>query len=218
MATILNSPRPQKSRDDCVSAAFSYLKRGWSPIPLPTGQKAPSIREWQKLRLEAKDVPHWFKSGMNIGVLLGEASNWLIDVDLDCAEALLLAPRFLPSTDAIFGRHSKPASHWLFRSQGSVDTQRLKGLDGAVLLELRANSCQTVFPPSIHSGESIEWAKSGLPNAVDGLQLRKSAVLLAIACLVTPHWPQKGSRHEFALSLVGGLISDAWTWRASAAS
>ena len=55
-----------------------------------------------------------FNGTGNIGVLLGEPSGWLIDVDLDCDEAVALAPKFLPPTGATSGRPGKPASHWWY--------------------------------------------------------------------------------------------------------
>src|SRR5690606_32784070 len=63
------------------------------------------------------DEPEQFAPGDNVGVRLGEPSGWLVDVDLDCAEAIALAPMFLPPT-ATFGRLSKPRSHWLYIAAG----------------------------------------------------------------------------------------------------
>jgi hypothetical protein len=48
---------------------------------------------------------------MNIGVLLGAPSRDLVDIDLDCPEALVFKDRFLLKTEAVFGRPSKPGSH-----------------------------------------------------------------------------------------------------------
>jgi hypothetical protein len=48
-------------------------------------------------------------------VQLGPKSGGLCDVDLDCTEAVVLAPAFLPPTHAVFGRKSKPRSHYLYR-------------------------------------------------------------------------------------------------------
>ncbi len=50
------------------------------------------------------------------GVLLGEPSLRLIDVDLDHPLTLELAASYLPPTNSIFGRTSKPRSHWLYYS------------------------------------------------------------------------------------------------------
>jgi hypothetical protein len=55
----------------------------------------------------------------NIGVKLGKFSRNLVDVDLDCEEAVVLADRFLPKTSAIFGRRGNPRSHRLYYSAGA---------------------------------------------------------------------------------------------------
>jgi hypothetical protein len=187
---------------------FTYLDEGLAPVPIPFGEKAPVLKEWQKLRLKKENARDYFVPTMNVGILLGEASKGLIDIDLDCADALFLAPEFLPKTEAIFGRASKSRSHWLYRVSGSIDTLRLKASGGEVLLELRGNGCQTVFPPSYHSGERVEWLINARPGEVDPEELRKCALLLAISCLILAQWPERGGRHDFALSVAGGLLSD----------
>ena len=55
-----------------------------------------------------------FPNGSNVGVILGPRSGELVDIDLDCAEALALADLYLPATEAIFGRKSKPRSHRIY--------------------------------------------------------------------------------------------------------
>jgi len=77
--------------------------------------KKPIGEGWQDQRLELADLPREFFGDRNIGLLLGGPSGGLADVDLDCNEALALAPAFLPTTAAIFGRRSKPHSHWLYQ-------------------------------------------------------------------------------------------------------
>src|SRR5204863_5267918 len=93
----------------------AYIGRGWALIPVPLGRKAPRIRRWRHLRIGPDDVPRYFNGRpINIGVLLGEPSGGLADIDLDCPEALTLADRFLPATGLIFGRPTKPRSHRLY--------------------------------------------------------------------------------------------------------
>ena len=76
------------------------------------------LKGWTDLRLSESDLPAHFNGTGNIGVLLGEPSGWLVDVDLDCEEAVALAPRFLPPTGAMSGRPGKPASHWWYVCEG----------------------------------------------------------------------------------------------------
>lgn len=79
-------------------AARRYIGRGWSPIPVPPNSKNPSRLGWESERWSVEDVPDAWNNGQNIGLLTGEPSGWLVDVDLDCPEAAKIAGRFLPTT------------------------------------------------------------------------------------------------------------------------
>ena len=176
--------------------ALQYLQRGWKPVPIPAGQKGPRIKEWQKLRLTETDAVKCFSGVGNIGILLGEASGGLIDIDLDCSEALKFAPTLLQPTRSIFGRISKPQSHRLYRISGLAPSLQFKDpLRGDNLLELRGDGGrQTVFPPSIHpSGESIAFSADGDPQQVDYVNVDKASKAARSA---VPHWPISTSSDE----------------------
>ena len=144
-----------------LDAALDYCARGWATIPVPHRAKRPVIKEWQKLRITADTAPRYFDSdSQNIGVLLGMPSGELVDVDLDCREALALAASFLPATGSVFGRASKQMSHRLYVAAIPRIVQFEDPENGTMLLELRSTGGQTVFPGSTHeSGEAIEWAE-----------------------------------------------------------
>src|SRR5262245_20941099 len=98
-----------------LESAAALATRGWSVIPVPFRQKGPLLHGWQKLRLRPENLRNHFNGQpQNIGVLLGDASRGLVDVDLDCREAMALASSFLPPTASQFGRRSRPLSHWLY--------------------------------------------------------------------------------------------------------
>src|SRR4051812_15874464 len=98
-----------------LSAAQNYLSRGWQPLPVPYGSKNPGRDGWQAERRTDADLDRDFGSRLvNIGILTGEPSGGLIDIDLDTPEAIALASVFLPETGAIFGRAEKPGSHRLY--------------------------------------------------------------------------------------------------------
>jgi len=202
-----------------LQAARIYHARGWAPIPIPLGVKNPGFPGWQKLRLTADDLPKHFlepssdddgPDGQNIGLLLGDPSNGLTDVDLDSPETVALAARFLPPTGAIFGRRSKPRSHWLYRTEPTATTAKFKAPDGEMLVELRSTGCQTVVPPSIHA-ELVRWDETGEPTTIDAEELRRATARLAAAALLVRSWPAEGSRHEAALALGGGLLRGGWS-------
>lgn len=141
-----------------LDTAIRYTRRGWTVLPVPFRSKNPGFDGWQKLRLTEADLRHRFNGQpQNIGVLTGEASRWLIDVDLDRPLAVELAGEFLPPTPAVFGRKSKPRSHWLYYVTGPLKTKKFRSKSAGMIVEVRGTGCQTVVPPSVHeSGESIE--------------------------------------------------------------
>jgi len=95
-----------------IEHALDFIKRGWRPIPVPEGEKAPRHPQWQNLRVTADDACDYFhENNGNVGILMGEPSGNLVDIDLDTQEAITLAPSFLPTTGSVFGRESKPCSH-----------------------------------------------------------------------------------------------------------
>ena len=88
-----------KNKQSVLGAAHACRRRGWSVIPVPAGEKAPRLKGWQRLRLDENELEEFFYEDCNLGVLLGEPSKNLTDIDLDCKEAVSLAPDFLPPTD-----------------------------------------------------------------------------------------------------------------------
>src|SRR5262245_1929626 len=109
VSTRGNSSSPSTPLD----IARDALRRGFRPLPVPYGSKAPTIPGWQRLRVRKRTLAQHFNGHeQNVGILLGKPSAGAVDIDLDCREALRLAPIFLPATSARYGRPSKPVSHW----------------------------------------------------------------------------------------------------------
>ncbi len=205
-----------------LDTATRYIRMGWAPLPIPHRTKKPLIADWPTLRITDADVSRHFNGlPLNIGVILGPLSGGLSDIDLDCAEAVRLAPLLLPRTGAVFGRKSRRASHWLYQTDlaDTADKAVLRFADPTtkeMLVELRIggkSGAQTVFPGSTHEcGEPIEWepGRDGLPDKVDGASLRFRVSAIAIGSLLVRHWPGDGSRHEFGLVLGGFLARAGW--------
>ncbi|MEO8272013.1 MAG: bifunctional DNA primase/polymerase, partial [Aureliella sp.] len=161
--------------------ANAYLTRGWSVIPIPHRAKKPILSAWQQLRLTHDCLPgHFNGKPQNIGVLTGEPSGWLVDIDLDHMRAVELASQFLPQTPAMFGREGKPRSHWLYKVSGPVATKKYRSKSAGMIVEFRSTGCQTVFPPSLHeSGQAIEWVD---PDA-DPAEVDPQALIEAVSAL-----------------------------------
>src|SRR4051794_33359902 len=194
---------------DLHEAARLYIERGWAIVPIPLGEKAPRLKGWQTKSLSATDLPLYFKVEGNIGIRLGDPSRRLVDVDLDCVEAIALAHELLPSTGLIFGRASKRHSHWLYNvDEPPQKTIPLLDHEGGMLVELRSNGGQTIFPPSLHPcGERITWSAYTTPTSYSVAYLLQRVRALAAAALLTRFWPSDG-RHMLSMA-VGGALARA---------
>jgi putative DNA primase/helicase len=210
--TIIADNRTAKSRLS-LTYAERYLKAGYCPIPVRGERmKKPVHTDWPNLRLTIDQLSGEFPSGTNVGILLGEPSSGLIDIDLDNANALKLARHFLPETEFIFGRDSKPSSHHVYKvnNPGKAKKWISPTKDRQMIVELRANGTQTVFPGSIHeSGEPIEFNDpSGnlpTPSTVDRETLEIATTNIAIGSVLLDHW-QPSIRHELSLHVAGFLV------------
>jgi hypothetical protein len=179
--------QPEITGDTARKAAERYLARGWSVIPIPHRTKKAIYKGWPQIRLTHETLDQHFNGRpQNIGVLLGEPSGWLIDVDLDHQRAVELAPQFLPPTPLVFGRPGKQRSHWLYRSTAPLVTEKFASKSSGMIVEVRSTGTQTVFPPRVHeSGEPIAWEDEGQqPAKVNADLLIESAKRLAQTVLV----------------------------------
>ena len=141
--------------------------------------KSPARRDWTSLRLN----PEVFPEGCNIGLILGEPSGWLVDVDLDCPEAIELADQYLPPTPAITGRPSAPKSHRWYIAAGAT-TEKHTDKSGSMIVELRSTGAQTVVGPSIHPSGEIYETLDAQPATVPAPMLAACVKALADAVIV----------------------------------
>jgi hypothetical protein len=190
--------------------AGRLLERGIVPVPLLFREKKPAIPEWQKLTRQDVEArrEELFGKSCNIGVLLGTPSGGLIDIDLDCDEAIRAAPLLLPPTGMVWGRPSQGGrTHYGYR----VDTPPQKSstsycdLEGHRLLEVRSTGGQTLLWGEYPEGEEVGGSPLGEPARLAWRELEGAVRQLAAAVLLAGHW-REGCRHELALAVSGGLL------------
>lgn len=169
-------------RSSVIEAARGYLARGWAPVPIPPMMKKPILKGWTSLRLQEGDLTKRFRNSANIGLILGEASGWLVDVDLDCDEAIELADQYLPPTPAITGRPNAPRSHRWYIAKGASTEQHKDPRTNDMIVELRSTGGQTVVGPSIHPDDGdVYEILDGEPATVPEPMLAACVAALAKA-------------------------------------
>lgn len=193
-----------------LDAVRDYIRRGWRPVPIPPRAKRPMLKGWPELRLCDEEVAKFFKPDDNVGLILGEPSAWLVDVDLDCAEARELADQYLPPTPAVTGRASAPGSHRWYYAEDAATKKHKDPLTGKMIVELRSTGTQSVVGPSVHpEGERYE-VLTGEPARVAGPML--TACVAALAAAVTqrrhPTPPQEPPRVQSTNSRTHGDPGD----------
>jgi putative DNA primase/helicase len=205
-----NSPTVPTNTDEGKSpleCARRYRARDLVITPIRRGEKAPFLPGWKTNVLTEEEVEQYFgRDQSNIGVLNGEINRHLVDIDVDAPEAVFAARRFLPPTPCVFGRASKPASHWLYTAPG-LDTTKFEDFAGAkrTLIEIRSDDSQTVWPGSTHpSDEAVEFEHFGEPAAIEAAELKAAVGQVAACALISRHWPH-GARHDAALAYAGFL-------------
>jgi hypothetical protein len=201
---------------DSVLDTLNWIK---SNFFIPVALKYRTKHVFHKETFQSNYTPSdeiWQNNRLNIGVLTGPKRKGPIDVDLDCIEACKLSYHFLPHTGAVFGRQSKPSSHYLYKInfpsddfqtiiyRDPSDAANLQGRS-PLLFELRGNNSQTMMPGSIHDrGETIKWTftKHNIEQ-ISYDELLKSCKLLAAACLAVRYMWLDGIRHETTMQLAG---------------
>lgn len=203
-----------------------YRSLHWETIRVKPVGKAPAGGKGWPDRL---DEPEDFRPEDNVGVKLGTYSGGLTDVDLDCPEAIALAPLFLPKTWS-FGRlgpgkaphallpwpaHCAPR-HYLYQVAGA---QTRKNVSSAHV-EIRSTGVQTVFPGSIHeSGVRIEWTSTDGPlTTLTKQELERHFARLCLATLLARWIPtlEGGGMHDGILACAGSLWHAGWSYEDAA--
>jgi hypothetical protein len=192
-----HSMRLSDSMSTPAGAASEYVKRGLEPLRLPPRKKSPAGKWKEPRKWTEAEIRDEFADDSNVGVALGKRSGNLIDIDFDCVEAAELAKIVLDALPS-FGRPGSPYSHRIVQAElkkgrytFELPAEVAAKLSAArtMLLEVRGDGHQTMFPPSIHpSGEQVQWhagATSVSSFAADEL-LRLCGIIAVLSAVAMP--------------------------------
>lgn len=178
-----------------LEAARRYVARGWRVVPIPPREKGPKLSGWTTLRLENGALDRHFTEPANVGILLGEPSGWLVDVDLDCPEAVELADELLPPTGAVTGREGRPRSHRWYIVRGAESRRAKDPISGEVIAEIRSTGGQTVVGPSEHPEGGLYDELAGEPAEVE-LEVLEAAFDELVASVIQVRHPARAPSPE----------------------
>jgi len=215
------------SKNIYTEAFENYKKLGLDPLPIPYENghptKGPKIAGWQTEAASGEYTETDFAEPCNIGVLLGGPKN-LTDIDCDSPEAVLIGEEVMgdlmkhTGKTMMFGRKSKPRSHYIFFCVKSLPTEKITDpVDGECIIEYRCvkqdgeRGHQTVFPPSLRydseTGESeeirLEADSAAEPAFVESDKLHRRFRMIAATSLLAKHFPVESERHNTILALAG---------------
>lgn len=212
------------------SMSLKFLETtGMIPVRVDYGHKRPP-GDWNPKMIEGADhsiTLNDLRSGKyNIGALF---HGKFVDVDIDNTNPYLMAALdyFLPPTNYVWGRPSKPRSHRAYalfedfeREKYSGILRYIKGLEAGTVaedslsVELRGGKPEsgffTVLPGSWREDaqEEVAWDPSTDLSVsapyVDVNTLMKSLRLAVAAAIIAPHW-LAGTRNDLSLAMAGLL-------------
>ena len=189
-------------------------------LPIVWASKRAFTEGWEGINFnESKKLDATFSVKRNIGINLGASA--VVDIDIDSEECLPFADVFLPPTPWVFGRKSKPRSHYLYRlgedeiefdgKSWNLDVKRT----GVPHLEMRTGNHYTVLPGSKHEdGEMIEWDGGVWPTeqapTVTEDELRGALNKMATCAIVARYWGE-GVRDNLAHAFAGTCLKAGWS-------
>jgi hypothetical protein len=205
-----------------TQAAQTYRdNHHWVPLRLEGKNPDCMGKGWQKRTL-ASALPK-FKTGDNIGILLGKPSGDLVRLDPDFPSIPSVTEILFPEPTLLSGRKSAPRSGRLYickglksgdfqlPSKGMKDDPRLPLHDGKPSLkvfQILSTGKQHMAPPSIHPdcGEEIAWETNTPIATLEPKELLHRVGIESFCMAVRQFWPARGTRNEAAMALARVLL------------
>lgn len=206
------------STDAVLQTLVWARKNGFKPVPLHVQSKAAISPAYARPNYQPPTDDYWRNNNHGAGIVTGPQQSGPVDIDCDCNEAIYFAARFLPPTTAVFGRRSKPRSHYLYKVDTTgLDKQAfIDPTDNGTVVEVRGDGGhQTVMPGSVHetSGELIEWSDVAFPEVttISTTDLLRAVRKIAIATIIARHIWAEGYHNEPCKHISGLLFYLDWS-------
>lgn len=144
-----------------AEAAWWYWREGLSVIPCRGKKPNTAWQKYQQQRAHKPELLAWISDGafQTIGIICGAVSGNLVVMDLDSESAVsryeLMFPNLL-NTYAVKSGSGK-GMHYYYQCDALPQTTRVALAGGHHGIELRANGCYVIAPPSIHPDSGMPY-------------------------------------------------------------
>lgn len=142
-------------------------------VPLPLGDQSRKAKSaffegWQRLArspYDASSLNQYVNKygerniGLATGTLIGDGMQ-LVAIDVDHPDFLKYVESAMPFT--LSGKKGKKGLTWFALAPKDMQNKKLQS-KGAMIVEVLANGCQTVLPPSIHPDTNEPYHWIGIP-------------------------------------------------------
>lgn len=136
------------------AAATAYLKTGVSIVPLVGKRATIAWTKYQHRKPTITELYWWAERSLlqNVGIVCGQVSSNLLVIDLDGLNAVATFEQRFPLLLETFTVRSGSGRglHLYYRIEDLPQTSRALNIPGGGNVELRANGCYIVAPPSVH--------------------------------------------------------------------
>ena len=149
---------------------------------------------WLKRRKRIISSADDIKPYANYHIITGD--NNIVDIDLDCKEAIQLAKYFLPVTNFKYGRESNPTSHWLYRVIDLTKKHTRKwfefedpNINKATVAEIRAHDHYSMCSGKYPEDEHVKFTEYSSIKETTYDTLHKAVAILSFASIILRHYP-----------------------------
>ena len=167
------------------------------------------LASWLKRRKAVINSVDDLDEFKNLFIITGD--NNIVDIDLDCMEAIKLAPFFLPETSMKYGRESNPRSHWLYEviDLTKKHTRKFFSFEDAkikkeTLVEIRAHDHYSMCSGKYPEEEHVKWSEFSSIKETTYDALHKAVAMLAVASILLRNYPS-GDRNKYIWEVAGTL-------------
>ncbi len=186
-----------------ATTAPMLIERGYSPLPILPGTKAPALSGWHKYCDQAPSAAFvaGYSRAPSMGVGLACGFGGVVAVDID--DETLIEPILPVLPPALIAKRGRKGLTAFYRADEPLPSKNYRTKDRRGLLDFLSRGKQTVLPPTLHkdTGEPYRWiTPATLCNTpLDTLPTFTSTHVAAMEAILRAHgWEAPGRAQAYS--------------------